>query len=76
MTLVIDNLGKRDLVGRDRADYDRRVMLVSLTDAGRELIESTLPAHVAAIADEMSVLNMEEQRELGALCRKLGLGAG
>jgi MarR family 2-MHQ and catechol resistance regulon transcriptional repressor len=42
MTLVIDNPGKRDLVCRDRADYDHRVMLLSLTDTGRELIESTL----------------------------------
>jgi MarR family 2-MHQ and catechol resistance regulon transcriptional repressor len=72
MTLVIDNLEKRRLVQRQRNPLDRRMMNVSLTEAGRDLITSVLPGHVQAIAEEMSVLSPEEQEKLGELCRKLG----
>ena len=76
MTLVIDNLEKRGWVLRTRGTEDRRVTSVSLTDEGLELIDRLLPAHVAAITDEMSVLTLEEQEELGRLCRKLGRREG
>ena len=72
VTLVIDNLEKRGLVTRRRDRDDRRFVTVSLTDAGRDLIMSILPGHVAAIVQEMNVLSAEEQRSLGQLCRKLG----
>ena len=73
MTLVIDNLVKRGLVERTRADYDRRVMLISLTPDGRGMIERIFPRHVQAITHEMSVLTPEEQDTLAALLKKLGL---
>lgn len=74
MTLVIDNLVKRGLVVRNQADYDRRVMLISLTDAGRELISEIFPRHLDALVDEMAVLTSGEQEELARLCKKLGVG--
>jgi MarR family transcriptional regulator, 2-MHQ and catechol-resistance regulon repressor len=72
ITLVIDNLEKRDLARRDRARSDRRLAMVSLTDKGRQLIDSLFPAHAAAIAEELAVLTPEEQRILGQLCRRVG----
>lgn len=75
MTLVIDNLVKRGLVVRTRSASDRRVMLISLTDAGEELIGRIFPRHVDAITAEMSVLTAHEQDQLAALLRKLGTGA-
>jgi len=72
ITLVVDNLERDGLVRRARDRDDRRVMNVSLTDAGRELIEGIFPAHVEAIVEEMAVLSPEEQAELGRLCKKLG----
>lgn len=74
ITMVIDNLEKSGLVRRERSTEDRRFITVSLTEAGRELIERIFPGHVQAISEEMSVLTAEEQRELGELCRKLGKG--
>lgn len=74
MTLVIDNLVKRGLVVRTRSTSDRRVMLVSLTEAGEELIGRLFPQHVAAVTEEMSVLSADEQEQLGALLRKVGTG--
>ena len=74
ITLVIDNLEKRGLVHRQRHPEDRRMVVVSLTEAGRELIGQILPQHVSAITDEMSILTPHEQENLGMLCRKLGIG--
>jgi MarR family 2-MHQ and catechol resistance regulon transcriptional repressor len=59
-------------VQRQRNTDDRRMVTVSLTQSGHELIEAILPGHVAAIQQEMSVLTPTEQQELGDLCRKLG----
>jgi MarR family 2-MHQ and catechol resistance regulon transcriptional repressor len=72
ITLVIDNLERHGLVIRRRDPCDRRAIIVSLTDAGRERIETVFPMHVAAVVEEMSVLNPEEQETLGRLCKKLG----
>jgi MarR family 2-MHQ and catechol resistance regulon transcriptional repressor len=50
------------------------VIIVELTEEGRELIRSIFPRHAQVIAQEMSVLTPEEQRILGELCKKLGKG--
>lgn len=73
-TLVVDNLEKHGLVQRHRDENDRRVVMVQLTEAGRELIADLFPSHAAAVSEEMAVLSVDEQRQLGELCRKLGKG--
>jgi MarR family transcriptional regulator, 2-MHQ and catechol-resistance regulon repressor len=73
ITLVIDNLEKRDLVKRERQEEDRRYYLVRLTAAGRRLIGGIFPRHAAKIMKEMKALSNAEQDALGNLCRKLGL---
>jgi MarR family transcriptional regulator, 2-MHQ and catechol-resistance regulon repressor len=75
ITLVIDNLEKRGLVRRQRDSEDRRMVFVSLTDAGQELIAYIFPQHLKSIQQEMEILTPEEQDTLGVLCRKLGKGA-
>ena len=72
MTTVVDNLERRELVKRTRNEKDRRVVTLSLTEAGRHLIEKILPQHIQAIVEEMSILTPEEQETLSCLCRKLG----
>jgi Transcriptional regulators len=72
-TVVIDNLEKQGLVRRERdARRDRRVVMVHLTDAGREKIAAALPGHVRAVVEDLAVLTPEEQEQLGALLRRLG----
>jgi len=73
MTLVVDNLEKRGLVIRRRRSDDRRCIDVHLTDQGRGLIERILPPHVEQVVASISPLTSEEQLQLSALCRKLGL---
>ncbi len=73
MTLVIDNLEKRELVKRKRCENDRRILYVDLTSAGRRLIEKILPEHVADLEQKLSILTAEEQEQLQRLCKKVGL---
>lgn len=72
ITLVVDNLEKCGLVHRERVPEDRRMIRVSLTEAGRELIERVFPRQMQRIVGEMSILTLEELNTLGALCKKLG----
>ena len=72
MTLVLDNLEKRNLVRRVRETEDRRQIRIHLTPEGEALIQRIFPAQARAIAEEMSALSPAEQQELGRLCRKLG----
>ncbi len=72
MTTVVDNLERRGLVRRERNERDRRVVTVSLTEAGQHAIEGILPQHIQAIVEEMSILTPDEQETLSRLCRKVG----
>ena len=74
MTLVIDNLVKRDLVKKVRDEQDRRYIAIHLTENGRSLIETIFPTHVQIVLNEINILDESEQTELAALCRKVGLG--
>jgi MarR family 2-MHQ and catechol resistance regulon transcriptional repressor len=71
VTLVVDHLEKRGLVRRERGSTDRRYIRVHLTPEGDSLVRGLFPAHAARLAEEMSVLDEGEQRELGRLCRRL-----
>lgn len=73
ITMIIDNLEKRNLVKREKDDKDRRFFKVSLTDEGHDLIQEIFPRHAEIITRELAVLSAGEQDELGRICRKLGL---
>jgi len=73
MTMVIDNLEKRNLVERVRNEHDRRFIEVHLSSDGEKLIEKIFPKHVEKIVEEMSILTQEEQIEFSRLCKKLGM---
>ena len=73
LTTVVDNLERRGWVRRERDAEDRRVQMVHLTAAGRRAIEAAFPGHVARVSELLCALTREEQRQLGRLCRKLGL---
>src|SRR5918912_589968 len=69
ITMVVDNLEKRGLVERIRAEDDRRYITVNLTKQGRELISKLFPRHAKAIREEMGVLSDAELEKLGRLCK-------
>ncbi len=74
LTLVLENLVKRGLVERQRDPADGRRVVVHLTDLGRDQIDAILPIHVTRVVDVMGARSAEEQAQLAALARKLGLG--
>jgi MarR family transcriptional regulator, 2-MHQ and catechol-resistance regulon repressor len=72
ITLVIDNLEKRNLVSRERDKEDRRMVFIHLTPKGKDLIMKVFPLMAEKIEAEFSSLTTEEQTTLGTLCKKLG----
>ena len=73
LTTVVDNLERRGWVRRERDSDDRRVQVVHLTAAGKRTIEQAFPGHVSRVAELLCALTRDEQKQLGRLCRKLGL---
>ncbi|MCB2212026.1 MarR family transcriptional regulator [bacterium] len=71
ITVVVDNLEKRGLVSRCSVENDRRVSQVGLTDDGKSLISSLLPAHDKLLLDTFSVLNEDELVQFETLCQRL-----
>ena len=74
MTMVIGNLERRGLVRRQRSATDHRFLEVHLTPGGERLIRRVFAGHAERLTGLMGVLSETEQRTLGRLCRKLGLG--
>jgi MarR family 2-MHQ and catechol resistance regulon transcriptional repressor len=74
-TYVLDKLAKRGLVRRRASDYDRRVVLLALTPAGRRLIRHIFPSHALAMRRAVAALPPREQARAVRLLRALGLGA-
>jgi DNA-binding MarR family transcriptional regulator len=70
-TKRLDKLEREGLIRREADPDDRRGTLITLTDAGRELIDSVTAAHLANEARLISALDADEQAALAALLRKL-----
>jgi MarR family transcriptional regulator, 2-MHQ and catechol-resistance regulon repressor len=73
VTAVIDNLERDGLVERVREDEDRRKVTIRLTADGKRRIAKVFPAHAKRITEAMRALTVSEQKELGRLCKKLGM---
>src|SRR5437588_13044647 len=67
VTGVVDRLERMGLVNRGGSTIDLRTKLVSLSAAGRALIERVLQGHGQQIARVMGGLSQEEQAELQRL---------
>ncbi len=69
ITGIVDRLEERGLVSREAAEGDRRVKLVALTEAGRELREE-LDRRLGEPPDVISGLSATDQRELRDILRR------
>jgi len=74
-TYVVDKLCARRLVRRRRGETDRRVILLTLTSAGRRLIRRIFPPHARAMRYAVAALAPRDQARAVRLLRTLGLGA-
>ena len=73
-TKRLDKLEQAGLIARSPDPGDRRGTLITLTDAGRELIDRLTPAHLENERGIIAALSEAEQRDLAELLRKLQLG--
>ena len=70
-TEVVTTLEHRSLVVRRRLAEDRRAATVTLTAAGRALVDRLFPEHTARVQRAFAVLDDDEKRLLAEVCRKL-----
>lgn len=68
---LLDGLSKDGLVLRKQGEKDRRMVLVSLTQRGLDLMDQLLPVHFARIQDLMQCLSQEEKVQLRELLSKV-----
>jgi DNA-binding MarR family transcriptional regulator len=73
MTNRIDRLEHRRFVRRRKDPDDGRVVLVSLTPAGRRRVDAALEAHAANELDIVSCLSQRDRNELIRVLRRLHL---
>jgi len=73
ITMVINNLERRELVQRKRGETDKRQFIIHLTSKGKNKIVETLPHISKTIKKHFEILNKEEQKELQRLCKIVGL---
>ncbi len=74
ISLVVENLIKRDYVTRTRDENDRRRMMLELTPTGRRLIADYFPSVAQGFVAAMAALDASEQTALTRLAKKLGHG--
>src|SRR5882672_6147064 len=72
MTLLVQRLEQRGWVQRGRHPDDGRVVLVSLTDAGRTTLEGFRTQVLAALRSHLDAMPDEEIAELEAATETLG----
>ncbi|MEN8661292.1 MAG: MarR family winged helix-turn-helix transcriptional regulator [Lentimonas sp.] len=72
ITTAVQRLEMKGLVLRERSADDARVVLVHLTDAGRELIESSFEAHSTNLDQLFETFDDTERATFAELMRKVG----
>lgn len=60
VTQLLEGVGQRNYVGREPAEYDRRVTMVSLTPSGAEKLKSLWEQRKATLRQVMDTLDAEE----------------
>lgn len=66
ITLRVDRMAAKDLVGRVPDDVDRRSIRIRLTPHGLQVIDRVLPLHLANEARFLEGLDTDERRHLAA----------
>jgi MarR family 2-MHQ and catechol resistance regulon transcriptional repressor len=69
---VIDKLEQRGLLHRSACPDDRRVIHVTLTDGGKEWMETIMPKHHELVNYMLGSLNNDEAETLVTLLKKVG----
>jgi DNA-binding MarR family transcriptional regulator len=76
ITNRIDRMAGRGLVTREVDPANRRSVLITLTPAGRQLVDEVVVAHAAHEAGLLSALSVRQREQLAGLLRTLLVGLG
>lgn len=72
-TKRLDRLERTGLIEREPDPDDRRAILITLTETGRELVDRAVVDHLANEHTLLAGLTKSEQRQLASLLKKLQL---
>lgn len=72
ISVAVDRLHRKGLVSREESAQDRRVRVVALTVAGKQLVAPVFRKHAAAMKKVFSELTPEELSGLEAALKKAG----
>ena len=75
ITYVVDKLEKKDLILRTHYLEDRRIINVSITDAGRKMMDEIFPVHTKGVQRILEGLDTLEKEEMISQLKKLGMYA-
>ncbi|NMH64610.1 MarR family winged helix-turn-helix transcriptional regulator [Shewanella salipaludis] len=70
MTSRLDRLAQKGLIERQHSTEDRRAVHVSLSDAGKVLIDRALPVHMALFESLLADMGSEERGQLNLLLKQ------
>ena len=73
ITMVVNNLEKRNLIKKKRNEVDKRIYNIELTREGAKLYEKIFPIFLKAIINEFDKLRRKEHKEFQKCCKKIGL---
>jgi DNA-binding MarR family transcriptional regulator len=73
---MCDRLTRKGLIRRHRARADRRAVLVSITPAGREVVDQATARRRALIAEILTALPPDRQRDIAVALRTFAEAAG
>src|SRR5277367_2392884 len=73
---MCDRLARKGLIRRNRARADRRSVLVSITAAGREVVDQATARRRELIAEILAVLPPERQREIAVTLQAFAEASG
>ncbi|GFE61038.1 MarR family winged helix-turn-helix transcriptional regulator [Geobacter sp. AOG2] len=74
MTGVVDGLLSARLVTRETDEEDRRAFVVTITEAGQELLDRILPQHYQRVSRIMSTLDETERLQMKDILAKVNSG--
>ena len=71
MTVIVRNTEREGYISRIRNMRDRRSYLISITDAGREVVKNLMPKYMEYVSELMSDFSREEKLTAIRLMNKI-----
>ncbi len=64
ITSIVDQLEKKELVIRNRRSKDRRIILIELTEKGKEVVKTAPPSFQEQLVRSLNYLKKEEKHSI------------